>query len=334
MAIMVNNVVNGMLFELSWLYSYIFMKILATIFALSILIMGKLSAAPVVPDSVAKAFLAANDSVKTITSPPVILSYTFGQQSAANGSIRAVQYFETPAMIVPAGITPELLARNDSLKTARKLQIRSDSAKAAEYAQKAGEYLHYDTITNKKEKLAAENEAISYTLKAIHYYSRTDDTTGLRTSFDILAKVYRSEKKYPQAKWFILQSNTISRVKKDVPNIISSLLLLAGIKTDIKDYSLAMRDLNEALKLADSSHAPVTSAEVQLGFVMLYNNMKNYSKADIALKRYNFINDSIQHNSDARIAATADSLQRKKKLYLTSSRRSSKTNSSKKIALL
>jgi hypothetical protein len=322
-----------MLFEYKWLYSVLFMKILATIFAFSLLTAVKLSAAPIVPDSVGKAFLAASDSLKAAQYNPVVLSYTFGQQSSANGSLRAAQYVQPPAMIVP-GMTPELLARNDSVKTAWQLQIRSDSAKAAEYAQKAGEYLHYDTISNKKEKLAAENEAISYTLKAIHFYSRCDDTTGLRTSFDILAKVYRSEKKYTQAKWFILQSNTISRVKNDVPNIISSLLVLAGIKIDIKDYNLAMIDLNEAMKLADSSREPKTAAMVQLGYVMLYNNMKNYSKADIALKRYNFINDSIQHSSDAKLAAAADSVQRKKKLYLTNSRHSSKTSSSKKIALL
>ncbi len=186
----------------------------------------------------------------------------------------------------------------------------------------------------KKSWQPGRTNAISYTLKALHFYSRCDDTIGLRSSFDVLAKVYRSEKKYVQAKWFILQSNTISRVKNDVPNIITSLLLLASIKTDIKDYSLAMRDLNEAMKLADSSREPKTAAMVQLGYVMLYNNMKNYSKADVALKRYNFINDSIQHSADAKLAAATDSIQRKKKLYLTSSRRSSKTSSSKKTALL
>jgi len=310
------------------------MKVLVTIFAFSLLIAVKLSAATVVPDSVGKAFLAASDSLKAASYTPVVLSYTFGQQSSTNGSLRATRYIESPAMISPAGITPELLAMTDSIKTARQLQMRSDSSKAAEFAQKAGEYLNYDTISNKKDKLAAENEAITYTLKAIHYYSRCDDTIGLRTSFDILAKVYRSEKKYVQAKWFILQSNTISRVKNDVPNIITSLLLLASIKTDIKDYNLAMRDLNEAMKLADSSREPKTAAMVQLGYVMLYNNMKNYSKADIALKRYNFINDSVQHSADAKLAAAADSVQHKKKFYLTSSRRASKTSSSKKTALL
>jgi len=292
----------------------------------------KSPAAVAAPDSVAKTFMATSDSLKAVTYTPV-LSYTFGQQSMANGYLRSARFIKSPAMIVPA-MTPELLAKNDSIKTAALIQMRSDSSKATEFTQKAAGYLNYDTISDKKDKLAAQNQAIAYTMKAIHFYSRCDDTTGLRNSFDVLARVYRSEKKYVQAKWFVLQSNSISRVKGDVPNIITSLLLLAGIKTDIKDYNLAMRDLNEAMKLADSSHQPKTAALVQLSYVMLYNNMKNYSKADIALKRYNFINDSIQHSADAKLAATADSAQRKKKFYLTSSRRVSKINSSRKTALL
>ena len=222
----------------------------------------------------------------------------------------------------------------DTLK--QKLAITSDSLKGDLYTLIAAEYLHYDTVGNKKTKLAYQNEALSNTLKAIQYYSRYDDTVGLRNSFNTLALVYRSQNKYSQAKWFILQSNTISRVKNDVPNIISSLLVLAAVKTDIKDYSLAMQDLNEALNLAGKD--PKTQARVQLSYVLLYNNMQNYAKADIALKRYNFINDSMRHGEEvkkeAKIASASDSVQRKKKLYLTSNKRLSNTNSSKKTILL
>jgi len=222
----------------------------------------------------------------------------------------------------------------DTLK--QKLAATSDSLKGDLYTRIAAEYLHYDTVSNKQTKLSYQNEALSNTLKAIHYYSKFDDTVGLRNSFNTLALVYTSQKKYSQAKWFILQSNTISRVKNDVPNIISSLLVLASVKTDIKDYSLAMQDLNEAQNLAGKDAK--TQARIQLSYVLLYNNMQNYTKADMALKRYNFINDSIRHGAEvikeAKIAKTADSVQRKKKLYLTSNKRLSNTSSSKKTILL
>jgi tetratricopeptide (TPR) repeat protein len=258
-----------------------------------------------------------------------------GTPSTGSASLGIVRYVETPpAIIIPTKTSRELLAEDDSIRMVISMQMKNDSSKAAQYAQTALEYMHYDTVSNKKERLNYENQAISYTLKALHYYSRANDSIGLRTSFDNLAKVYRSQKKYPQAKWFVLQSNTLSRVKNDVPNVITSLLALAAIKSEIKDYDLALRDLNEAMKLADSSHAPKTAATVQFGYVMLYNNMKNYTKADIALKKYNFINDSIRRGQDAKLAAAVDSVQRKKKLYLTNSKRLSKTSSIKKTTLL
>lgn len=204
---------------------------------------------------------------------------------------------------VSAGVVPV-----DTLK--QQLTTTSDSLKGALYTQIAAQYMRYDTVSNKKAKLTFQNEALSNTLKALHYYSKYDDTIGLRTCFNNLAIVYRDQKKYSQAKWFILQSNTLSRVKNDVPNIISSLLVLASVKTDIQDYSLAMQDLNEALTLSGKNAK--SQARVQLGYVLLYNNMKNYPKADLALKRYNFINDSIRRGEEAKITAIADSAQRKK----------------------
>src|SRR6187402_2543586 len=136
----------------------------------------------------------------------------------------------------------------DSLKQIVKI-TESDSLKAGVYAQIAAQYLKYDTISSKKAKANYQNEAVNYTMLALHGYSKYNDTLGMRTCFNNLAKVYRSQRKFSQAKWFILQSNTISRTLNDSPNIITSLLELANIKMDIKDYSLAMRDLNEALQL-------------------------------------------------------------------------------------
>ncbi len=58
-----------------------------------------------------------------------------------------------------------------------------------------------------------------------------------------------------------------------------SLIKLAAIKMDIKDYSLAMGDLNEALKLSVDNHDPRTESKVQLNYALLYNRMKT-SKRD------------------------------------------------------
>jgi len=130
----------------------------------------------------------------------------------------------------------------------------------------------------------------------------------------------------------------LSRAKNDNQNIIVSLLELAAIKTDIKDYTLAMRDLNEALMISLKNHYPHQESEVQLHYALLYNIMRNHAKADIALKRHDAIEDSIKKSEEARIMAkmnAKDSVQQaKKKFYTISNKKLYKTASSKRIASL
>lgn len=207
-----------------------------------------------------------------------------------------------------------------------------DSLKAGIYTQIAAHYLNYDKITNKREKTHYQNEAISYTLLAMRNYSKYYDTVGMRNSFDNLVKVYRAQRKFSQAKWFVLQSNTLSRAIHDVPNIIASLIQLAAIKTEIKDYSLAMRDLNEALKLSTNNRMPKTEVRVQESYAWLYSKMKNYTKEAAALKRRDFLNDSIQKAEQAVLAKlnATDTVSKKKLITI----KKSKPISSKKMASL
>jgi len=216
--------------------------------------------------------------------------------------------------------------------------IIDDSLKAPVYTQIAQQYIKFDTISNRKTRVSYQNLAIANTLSALHLYSRYNDTSGLQTSFDDLARVYHAQHKYSQAKWFILQSNSLARIKNNNPAVINSLLELASIKTDIKDYKLAMRDLNEALQIASQNHYSKQESQVQLGYALYYDKQKNYGKADIALKRSRAIDDSIKKADEAKLIAKISSrdsvIQAKKKLYTMNSRKLSRLNSTKKTALL
>jgi tetratricopeptide (TPR) repeat protein len=206
-------------------------------------------------------------------------------------------------LLILAGVKLQAATTDlDSLK--QKLQlITNDSLKAPVYTEIAGLYLKYDTISNRKRKLYYQTEALNYTMMALHLYSRYSDSTGLRISFDNLAKVYSSQRKFSQAKWFILQSNNISRIKNDIPNIIASLVKLSTVKMEIRDYKLAMRDLNEALTLSIANKIPQLEAAVQKNFGYLYNRMDNPAKGAIALKRADTILDSIKAQEAATMAA-------------------------------
>lgn len=217
------------------------------------------------------------------------------------------------------------------------ISIVSDSLKGPIYTHIAATYLRYDTVKTKKKKQEYQEKALTYTMCALHYYSRYNDTTGMRTSFYNMAKVYHAQRKYTQAKWFILQADNFSRAKNDVPNLINSLLELASIKSDIKDYSLAMRDLNEALVLSVNNHYSRNESAVQESFAILYTRTQDYNKAAVALKRHNFIDDSIRKSEEAALIAQAkakDSVQTKKKLYLSNNKKLSRSASSKRTASL
>lgn len=213
------------------------------------------------------------------------------------------------------------------------------------YSEIALRYLDYDTISNKKKRLSYQNEALNYTMRALHRYSMYNDTSGLRSCFDNLAKVYFAQKKYPQAKWFILQSNMLSRIKKDTANIITSLLTLSSIKSDIEDYPLAMKDLNEALLLSVSSHNRKIELDVLRNFALLYSRTKNYPKEALVLKKRDSLEESIRKEEEARLLARVteqharqvkklDSLQNKKKVYTYNIKKLYKGTSTKKTVLL
>lgn len=189
----------------------------------------------------------------------------------------------------------------DTLK--QELQVTADSCKAPIYTLLANVYLKYDTIANRRKRTLYQTEALNYTMQALHYYSRYNDSLGLRVSFDNLAKVYFSQRKFSQAKWFILQSNSISRIKNDTLNVITSLVKLSMVKMEIKDFSLAMRDLNEALSLSIAGHMPRWEATVQKNYGFLYNRMDNPAKGAVAFKRADVILDSLKRDEAAKMLA-------------------------------
>lgn len=230
----------------------------------------------------------------------------------------------------------------DSLK--QKLQITKDSLKGPIYIEIANAYLlKNDTISSRRWKYLNQLDALNYTMLALHIYSNYEDTLGLRTCYNNLSKIYRLQRKYIQAKWFILQSNSISRQKNDVPNVITSLIELSAIKGDMEDYKWGMRDLNEALKLSVKSKDPQNESAVQVSYAGLYRQMKEFTKASLAIKRHEEIDDSIHKAALDRLAKinAQDSIQikkqdsaiAKKKVYTSSNKKLYKAKSAKRIAL-
>ena len=70
-----------------------------------------------------------------------------------------------------------------------------------------------------------------------------------------LGKIYLQAKKYTEAKWFFIQSLMVSNQLNLNEQKIGSLLLLAKVKSLIKDYSLALSDLRLVKKLLQNGNS-------------------------------------------------------------------------------
>jgi tetratricopeptide (TPR) repeat protein len=144
------------------------------------------------------------------------------------------------------------------------------------------------------------NEAINLIMKGLHIYSRYRDSTGLRQTFDHLSMVYRLQKKHIQAKWFAIQANSMARDMRDTLNIVQTLLNLSAIKTDIKDYDLAKRDLNEALQMAKQQARVGLQIDVQKGIVSFYTSKGDVKKSASAMDRILVLKDSVANGEENR----------------------------------
>lgn len=178
-------------------------------------------------------------------------------------------------------------SNTDSIKQARAAFIKSQTVKADSLNIAALKLAVPDAVN------ADLNKAIDNIMSGLHIYSKFRDSTGLRETFDHLGLVYHLQKKYTQAKWFILQSNSLSRDRRDTLNIITSLISLAAVKEDIKDFSLAKRDLTEALLLAKTQHIINQQIDVLHAEAKLYTKNGDAKGAAMTLNRINYLKDSV-----------------------------------------
>lgn len=93
-------------------------------------------------------------------------------------------------------------------------------------------------------------------------------------NFSDLARMYIKQNRYAEAKWFLLQSNIISRNENDDRHTIANLIDLSTIKAGLGDYDQAQADLSEAHDLA-----------LQKGFK---EDLSAISKKILALKQNRF----------------------------------------------
>jgi len=69
-------------------------------------------------------------------------------------------------------------------------------------------------------------------------------------NFSQLAELFIKQNRFSEAKWYLLQSNKISREQNDDKHTIANLMDLAMVKANLGDLAQAQQDLDEAHQIA------------------------------------------------------------------------------------
>lgn len=100
-------------------------------------------------------------------------------------------------------------------------------------------------------------------------------------NFSDLAGLYIRQNRFSEAKWYLLQSNTIARNTQNSKHLIDNLLILADIKNIIGENVLAMADLQEAHDLAVAKDMQADLKNIDKKIKYLQNNKIPSAKAEM-----------------------------------------------------
>jgi hypothetical protein len=125
--------------------------------------------------------------------------------------------------------------------------------------------------------------AEAFLLKEAKHHMRYRQYTTASTDFNTLAKLYTVAKRFSEAKWFLLQSNTIARRENNDKLIIINLLDLANIKAAMGELALARTDLKEAHDLATLRGMSSDLAEIDniTRQIELKNGSASFAKTEV-----------------------------------------------------
>ncbi|MDB4925111.1 hypothetical protein [Mucilaginibacter sp.] len=100
-------------------------------------------------------------------------------------------------------------------------------------------------------------------------------------NFSDLAALYMQQNRFSEAKWYLLQSNAISRQQDDTKHTLSNLLALADIKFQIGEPALAKLDMQEAHDIAAAKGMQTDLIEIDKKIQYLQNSKLVAIKAEI-----------------------------------------------------
>jgi hypothetical protein len=131
----------------------------------------------------------------------------------------------------------------------------------------------YNNLASKSLKKGSLKDAEETLLKkSIPLSLRYGNDLSNYNCFMALAKVYVDQKKYTQAKWYFIQSNTSALKGKNSKGQVMSLIKLAHVKGLVGDKTLALQDLKQAEKIAIKTNYKSSLPEIRKAIASLSEN--------------------------------------------------------------
>jgi len=121
--------------------------------------------------------------------------------------------------------------------------------------------------------------------KTIHYNMRNKIYYDASYNFSDLAHLYIEQNRFSEAKWYLLQSNAISMQQNDDRHTISNLMDLAIVKTNVGDFSLALKDLADAHKIAVNDGYKDILKEIEQTTRLVKQRMLPPAKASVPVRK-------------------------------------------------
>ncbi|WP_443936949.1 hypothetical protein [Pedobacter sp. MW01-1-1] len=98
---------------------------------------------------------------------------------------------------------------------------------------------------------------------ALKNYSKLGSRNGVMNTYSLLGKVYLANNKYTQSMWFYTQQGILAKQLKSDYAYIESILGIAQVKIRKKDFTLALKDLNNAELLANNLKTTQYQGEIK-----------------------------------------------------------------------
>ncbi len=157
--------------------------------------------------------------------------------------------------------------------------------------QKAEAYINIASMKGMQQKYnEAETDIIR---KALPLFSSVGNKRGRMLCFTTLGELYMIQKRYSEAKWYLLQADALTDILNDKKAKVANLIKLAEVKNAIGHHDLALDNYKLAEQIASENNYTEKLAEIKGEIGETYWKMGNYTAANNALKEYTLLKDTI-----------------------------------------